>query len=74
MLNLVRKTRFVASNNLLFTLAYNEIYIYILQHQMAKYNPHFFLWLAITGEGLGNLATPLAFMAVDTSLQALTIE
>jgi hypothetical protein len=67
----------VASNNLLFTLAYNEIYIYILKHQMAKYNPHFFLWLAITGAGLGNLATPLAFMAVDTSLQplqALTIE
>jgi hypothetical protein len=30
--------------------------------------------MALARARIGNLATPLAFMAVDTSLQALTIE
>lgn len=43
------------------------------ERQMAKSSPPFFVLLALTGAGIGILATPVAFMAVDTCLQALTI-
>jgi|UPI0006DECDEA hypothetical protein len=44
------------------------------ERQMAKSSPPFFVLLALTGAGIGILATPVAFMAVDTCLQALTIK